>query len=184
MTDERTVVVLPGRNFGPYVPQLFFAMVAAMRRGARIVAVEWDTTPPTDPAEVVPWVGQRVESVLNALDPASTLLIAKSLGTFASAAPSTRAFPAVWVTPVLTAPSVSAALAEPRAPFLLAGGTADEFWDPLSARRLTDHVVEFEGADHGLFVPGPLGRSAHNIAELADAVEAFIDVRVWAPGSG
>jgi len=125
-----------------------------------------------------------VPPVLNTLDQASTLLVAKSLGTFASATPSTRAFPAVWVTPVLTAPSVSAALAEPRAPFLLAGGTADKLWDPLAARRLTNHVVEIEGADHGLFVPGPLERSARNIGKLAATVEAFIDIAVWPPGSG
>lgn len=181
MTEKRTVVVLPGRSFGPYIPQLYFPMFAAGRRGAEFVGMEWDESPPTDPAEIAPWVKRRVEPILSTLDPRSSLLIAKSLGTFASVVPSSRAIPAIWVTPVLTAPNVVEALGERTAPFMLVGGTSDRLWDPALARRLTDHVLEFEGADHGLFVPGPLGRSAQNVAALADEVETFIDEHVWPP---
>lgn len=179
MTAERTVVVVPGRRFGPHVPQLFFPMFAAHRRGARSVVVEWDADAPTDPVEIVDWVGERVEPVISSLDPASTVLVAKSLGTYCAALPATQAIPAIWVTPVLTVPQVAEPLRDQRAPFMLVGGTADELWDGPLARQLTDHVVEFEGADHGLFVPGPLERSAQNIAHLADQVETFLDLHVW-----
>ncbi|HEY9290922.1 MAG TPA: hypothetical protein VIP98_06565 [Microlunatus sp.] len=48
MVDVRTVVVLPGRSFGAYAPQLFFPMMAAMRRGAEPVAVSWSSAEELD----------------------------------------------------------------------------------------------------------------------------------------
>jgi hypothetical protein len=35
----------------------------------------------------------------------------------------------VWLTPLLTNPHVVAALRRAAGPFLLAGGSADEYWD-------------------------------------------------------
>jgi hypothetical protein len=40
------------------------------------------------------------------------------------------------------------------------------------------------GADHGMFIRGrPLVESAHAMADVIEAVEAFIDTAVW-PRSG
>ncbi|MGH3264836.1 MAG: hypothetical protein ACRDNS_22920, partial [Trebonia sp.] len=103
----------------------------------------------------------------------------KSLGTLAASVAADRALPAVWFTPLLTEPQVPEALRRATAPFLLIGGTADDWWDGDVARSVTPHVVEISGADHGLFAPGPLKESAAVLAEVSTAVERFLDQVVW-----
>ena len=176
------MVVLPGRSFGAYVPQLFFPMIAAVRRGAEPFTVSWRDAGAADEMafdQIPGWVDDQLRADLSALDPAATLVVGKSLGSFAAGLVAELGVPAIWVTPVLTSDEVVAGLRGARAPFLLAGGTADELWLSEVARTLTSHVVEIAGGDHGLFVPGPLDQSAQNIGLLAAACEAFIDDSVW-----
>jgi hypothetical protein len=52
-------------------------------------------------------------------------------------------------------------------------------WDGELARELSPHVLEVDGADHGMYVPGPLARSAAVLGEVATAVENFLDDVVW-----
>jgi hypothetical protein len=66
-----------------------------------------------------------------------------------------RGLAAVWFTPLLTDEPTVAALRRATGPTLLAGGTADQFWDGPVARSVTADVVEVDGADHAMFVPGP-----------------------------
>jgi hypothetical protein len=47
-----------------------------------------------------------------------------------------------------------------------------------AARSLTAEVVEVDGADHGMFVPGRLAASAAVLGQVITAVEDFLD-RVW-----
>jgi len=47
------------------------------------------------------------------------------------------------------------------------------------ARSVTADVVEIDGADHGLFVPGALGASAAALGQVITAVEDFLDRVVW-----
>jgi len=180
MADARTVVILPGRTFGAYVPQLFFPMFAAMRRGAEPVAVTWpaevDGVPP---ARFSSWVAAQVSPVLRGCDPTTTLVIGKSLGSYAGGLTADLGIPAIWVTPVLTSDEIVAGLRRSTAPFMLVGGTADPVWNSSVARELTRHVVVVDGGDHGLFDPGPLARSARNVGVLADACERFLDEVVW-----
>ncbi len=65
------------------------------------------------------------------------------------------------------------------APFLLVGGTADALWDSALARELTPYVLEVEGADHGMYVPGRLAASTAVLGEVATAVEDFLDQVIW-----
>ena len=65
------------------------------------------------------------------------------------------------------------------APFLLVGGTADELWDGDIARQLSPHVLEVEGADHGMYVPGPLTESIAVLSQVVVAVEEFLDAIGW-----
>lgn len=178
----RCVIVLPGRTFGPHTPQLFFPMLAAQRRGATVVALSW-TDPETsrllDGPARIDWVDRQVAPVLRGRDPGRALVVAKSLGTLAAVRSVSRRTPAIWVTPLLTDPAVVAALRRWEAPQLLVGGTADVLWHGPVARELTEHVLEIPDADHGLLVSGPLSASAHTIAMLADAAEAFLDGHVW-----
>jgi len=85
----------------------------------------------------------------------------------------------VWLTPILTVPWVTAALNRATAPFLLVGGTADAMWDATLARRLSPYLLEIDGADHGLFVPGPLTNSIAALGRLVTAMEEFMDAIGW-----
>jgi hypothetical protein len=167
---------------GPYVPQLLFPMFAAIRRAAEPTVIEWRDAESVDelPSSDIPaWVAARVDPVLTAANPGSTIVIGKSLGTHAAVAAARLSLPAIWVTPLLRDMFVLEALTRSTAPFLLVGGSADPLWDGSAARALTPHVVELPGADHGLFVPGPLNISARNIGDLATASERFLDENVW-----
>jgi hypothetical protein len=62
---------------------------------------------------------------------------------------------------------------------MLAGGTADPFWDRPAARSVTADVVEIDGADHAMFVPGRLAASVAALGEVLTAVEDFLDHAVW-----
>ena len=85
----------------------------------------------------------------------------------------------MWLTPVLTDEPTVAALRRAAAPCLLIGGTADKVWDGRLARSLTPHVLEIDGADHGMFVPGRLSASAAVLGQVTTAVENFLDHQVW-----
>jgi len=176
MTDA---LVIPGRMFGPAAPLPMYAGDVAERRGATLHRHSWSEDPP-DPFQprVERWVRDEVTPLLDKVG-GRPLLIAKSLGTNAAAVAADRSLPAVWLTPVLTMPWIAAALARATAPFLLVGGTADEIWDGELARRLTPHVLEVEGADHGMYVPGPLTDSIAVLSQVVVAVDAFLTEIAW-----
>lgn len=110
----------------------------------------------------------------------SPLLIGKSFGTNAALLAAERSLPAVWLTPLLTAPWVVAALGRATAPCLLVGGTADTLWDGDLARELSPHVLEVDGANHGMMTPGrPLTDSIAVLGRVIVAMEEFLDAIDW-----
>jgi hypothetical protein len=123
-----------------------------------------------------------VAAAVDSLGAASPVLIGKSLGSLAADVAAERALAAVWLTPLLTAPAVVAALRRAASPFLLVGGTADQWWDGNLARSLTPYVTEVTDADHGMLVPGPLAASAAVLGEVTTAVERFLDDVAWPAG--
>ncbi len=172
---DREAVVLPGGSNGPHAPLLMYAADAAAARGARLRHVHW--RPAYDPAtlplaEAGPWVAAQVPRLPG-------LVIGKSLGTLAASVAASEGAPAVWLTPLLRTRWTVDALRRATAPLLLVGGTADPHWDGAVARELTPHVLEVDGADHGMSVPGPLAASAAVLGRVATAVEAFLDDVVW-----
>jgi pimeloyl-ACP methyl ester carboxylesterase len=177
-------VVIPGRMGGPWAPLPMYAGDVAENRGATVHR-HWWTEEPGDPFEpdIEAWVHGQVTPLLDALTAQSgtgtPLLIGKSLGTNAASLAADRSLPAVWLTPVLTMPWVAAGLERATAPCLLVGGTADEFWDSALARRLSPHVFEVDGADHLMYVPGPLTDSIAALARVVTAVEEFLETIGW-----
>ena len=196
-------VVVPGGMFGPAAGLLMYAAAVAERRGATVHRHSWShqhqhqqqpqqqrlhqpqrQPQPQPPAPFEPsienWVRGELGPLFESID-GTPLLIAKSLGTNAATLAAERSLPAVWLTPILTVPWVAAALGRARAPFLLVGGTADAMWDGALARRLSPYVLEVEGADHGMYVPGPLTDSVEVLGRVVAAMEEFLDRIAW-PG--
>lgn len=185
MEDKREVVAVPGARGGPWTPWVMYPTDAAANRGATVDQVWW----PIDPLEIpegerADWVVDQVRPRLSGLS--HPLLVGKSLGTHAAILASEMDLPGIWVTPLI-APGkwygdrITEALRRATAPFLLIGGTDDPSWDGALARELTPHVFEAEGANHGLYVPGPLAASMAVMGEVVTAVERFLDEVVW-PG--
>jgi hypothetical protein len=172
-------VVIPGLMGGPWTPLLMYTGDVAESRGAAVHRLWWteEPGPPFEPG-IEAWVRGQVTPRLDTLT-GTPLLIGKSLATHAASLAADRSLPAVWHTPVLTMPWVAAGLERATAPFLLVGGTADEYWDSGLARRLTPHVLEVDGADHGMYVPGPLTDSITVLAGIVTAVEEFLDAIAW-----
>ncbi|WP_328419625.1 alpha/beta hydrolase [Micromonospora sp. NBC_00389] len=172
-------VVIPGRMFGPGAPLLMYAGDVAESRGATVHRHSWSEDPSRpDRPEIESWVRGEITPLINTVG-GRPLLIAKSLGTNAAAVAAERSLPAVWLTPVLTLPWVVDGLARATAPFLLVGGTADKLWDGDAARRLSPHVLEVPGADHGMYIPGPLTESIAVLSRVVVAVEDFLDEIGW-----
>ena len=177
---RRDAVVAPGGGSGPAPGFVMYAGEVPARRGARVHRHQWTRALPDFGPPATPWVCAEIGQALATLrNPA--LLIGKSLGTLAAPLAVERALPAVWLTPLLDIPWAIPALRAASAPFLLVGGTADRLWDGTLARRLTPHVLEVEGADHGMLVAGPVRRSVPVLDRVVAAIEEFLDVLGWPP---
>ncbi|MEV4108449.1 hypothetical protein [Nonomuraea sp. NPDC049695] len=135
-------VVIPGENYGPLAGLLAYVGEAAARRGARLELISWTPPPGRTLEERPPWVREQVAPVVDGF--AAPLLIGKSLGSLAAAVAAERGLAGVWLTPLLTMSACVAALRRATEPFLLVGGTADDFWDGAVARELTPYVLEVE----------------------------------------
>lgn len=185
MESKRDVVAIPGRMGGPFTPWVMYPCDAAENRGATVHYVHWqiDGDPLDIPEEQrAAWVVNQVRPKLGGLS--HPLLVGKSLGTHGALLAAEMNLPGVWVTPLIApghwyGDSVTEALRRCTAPFLLIGGTADPSWDSALARELTPHVFEAEGADHGLYVPGPLANSMAVMGQVVTAVERFLDEVLW-----
>jgi hypothetical protein len=172
----RVAVLAPGGNYGPHGPLLLFSAIAARRRNATVHPVDWE---PARGEEAHAMVARIVAAAIDEEAAGHVVVFGKSLGSMAAPVIAERGLPAVWFTPLLTDPAVVAALRSSAGPCLLAGGTADPYWDGAIARAVTPHVVEVDGADHLLFVPGGLAASAAVLGDVMTAVERFLDDVAW-----
>ena len=178
----RSAVLAPGGNYGTDGPLLMYAGLAVQRRAGHAHPITWQLSGGSDFSEqrrrVVSQVESAVDEVTGAAG-AAPLVIGKSLGSLAAPLVADRGLAAVWFTPLLTDGPTVAALRRATSPCLLVGGTADQFWDGPLARSLAADVVEIDGADHGMFVPGRLAASAAVLGQVITAVEDFLDRVVW-----
>jgi hypothetical protein len=179
---ERSAILAPGANYSADGPLLMYAGLAVQRRGGRLRPVVWDLPRTSDISQLRGRVVSQVASAIDemmAVTGTAPVVIGKSLGSLAAPLVADRGLAAVWFTPLLTDELTVAALGRAAGPCLLAGGTADRFWDGQLARSLTPDVVEIGDADHRMFVPGPLAASAAALGQVITAVEDFLDHRVW-----
>jgi hypothetical protein len=181
---DRAAVLVPGARYSTDGPLLMYAGLAVERRGGHRHPITWTVPsgPLTDDQQRA-WVSDQVTAAIEATAAAtgvrSPVLIGKSMGSLSARVAADRGLAAVWLTPVLTDGPTVTALRRATAPCLLVGGTADRLWDGPAARSITPHVLEVEGADHGMFVPGALAASALALGQVITAVENFLDHVVW-----
>jgi hypothetical protein len=179
---SRSAILAPGGNSSVDVPVLMFTRLAVQRRGGRVHPIVWDLAESRDFTPQRQRVVAQVESAVDQLTAgsgAAPVLVGKSLGSLAAPLAADRGLAAVWFTPLLTDEPTAAALRRAMGPFLLVGGTADPYWDGRTARSLTADVVELDGADHAMIVPGRLMESAAALGQVMTAVEDFLDHVIW-----
>ncbi len=178
-------LVAPGRSYPPTAPLLDFARVALVQHGFTVQQIWWDSTT-RGGEESEPWVRRHVAAAHAAEEADHVLVVGKSLGTLAASYAAERGLDAVWLTPLLTDPSVAEAIDANPGRQLLVGGLADELWDPAVARELGDNgcrVLEVPDADHGMGT-GDAVRTAAIHLEVARAVDAFLSELSGPSGEG
>jgi predicted alpha/beta-hydrolase family hydrolase len=178
-----TAVLVPGRGYPPMAPLLFFTGLALLQHGWRVEHHWWDPPRHESDEQTLAWVRQEVEGALP--ETGRTLVVGKSLGTWAAPLAAERGLAAIWLTPILTLPDLADAIAANSAPQLLLGGSADDFWDSVVARELegpTRTVVEVPDADHILLARGDVVRGVEMHVEVARAVDEWLG-RLAAPQS-
>lgn len=187
-TVTKRALIIPGGRGGPYTPWCMYPADAAEARGAEIDMLWWSRMDPgvgligPEGDDRGTWTDTDLAPAFAKHGPAKSLVIAKSLGTFATGFAAEHGNPAVWLTPLLISPRVVDGLRRATAPFLLVGGTGDHSWNPDLARELTPFVHEIPDADHGFYVPGGLGETLKALAGIVAAVETFLDEVVWPKG--
>jgi pimeloyl-ACP methyl ester carboxylesterase len=160
-----TAIVLPGRMLAG-MPINAFAIDAVWKQGWRAVLV-WDEYL-DDSQEMTEWMCVRLNAAAAyAGDEGERLVIGKSMGTLAAGAAAERGWRAVWLTPLLNHAPFVEMLRARTAPALLIGGTDDPAWDGKLARELSPHVLELDGADHGL-------ARIEDLRPIVDAITAFL----------
>jgi hypothetical protein len=178
----RSAILAPGGNSSVDVPVLMFARLAVQRRGGRAHPIVWHLAASRDftaqRQRVLSQVAEAVDE-LTAATGAAPVVIGKSLGSLAAPLVADRGLSAVWFTPLLRDEPTVAALRRATGPCLLVGGTADPYWDGRTARSLAADVVEIDGADHAMIVPGRLAQSAAALGLVITAVEDFLDHVIW-----
>lgn len=162
-----TAVALPGAMLGG-MPALAFVFEPLLAAGWRIVYV-WDQF--LDRAQdPVAWAESRAEAATSFAGEVS-LLVAKSLSTYAAGVAADRGWPAVWLTPLFDERTLPQ-LRRRAAPALLVGGTDDPMWDGAAARGLSEDVLELDGADHGLARTGDGPVVSRTVAEFLRSLPA------------
>ena len=181
----RSAIVAPGGGYSADGPLLMYARLAVQGRGGHVQPIVWEPARGSDFSRQRRRIASQVKSAVEevtAATGAAPVVIGKSLGSLAAPLVADRGLAAVWFTPLLTDEPTVAALRRATAPCLLVGGTADRFWDGQVARSLPAdviEVVEVDGADHAMFVPGRLADSAAVLGRVITAVEDFLDHAVW-----
>lgn len=145
-------VVLPGRQYSPDGPLLFFAAQAAIARGWDVRQVWWDAPARGSGGDEVGWVAGQLEAAVAGYD-GRVLVVAKSLGTLAVGYAARCGYEAAWLTPLLTEPDLAEVLVTYPARQFVVIGEQDPFlsrgvFDALPGERLLvsgDHVLVVRG---------------------------------------
>ena len=166
-------LVLPGRQYTPDGPLLFFATQAALMRGWDVRQVWWEAPErgSLPIADEIDWVGDQLDEALEGYT-GRQLVVAKSLGTLAATRAAAQCLDAAWLTPLLTEPEAAKPLLTYPARQLVVIGSSD----PYLSREVLDVLP-----GTSLIVPGDHGlRVADDAAAMVGSHEQFIRAfNVW-----
>jgi hypothetical protein len=151
-------VVLPGRQYTPDGPLLFFAAQAALMRGWNVRQVWWEAPERGGDADEITWVCDQLDVAVEGY-PGRILVVAKSLGTLAAARAAEQGYDAAWLTPLLTDRDAAEPLLSYPASQFVVIGSSDPFLsqgvlDALPGTSLVvagDHILRVR-ADPGAMV--------------------------------
>jgi hypothetical protein len=171
--NERCAVLLPGQFYPTRGPVLWFAREAVIARGWSAIEVLGEPGGHRDP---LGWERECAERAIEHAGDAQKLVIGKSLASLLAPQVSEHDLPAVWLTPLLTDPTVTEGLARAKRPTLLIGGTSDPLWQRT---EIPDNpvieVLELPGLDHALQAPGDPETSLDALRQLTDALGRLAD---------
>lgn len=170
-------LVLPGRAYAPSAPLLDLARQALLAAGWTVQQLWWQLPAPAGSLDHDAWVREQAEVALSTENAGRLLLCGKSLGTRAAPYAAELGCEAIWLTPLLTDPTVLAGLRANPARQLLIGGTADSLWDADVAADLASSgcdVLQVDGADHAMGVPSGPVDCAEVLVEVTRAMVAFL----------
>lgn len=177
-TNGRVAVILPGANYTPNHPLLYYSRQVLLAHGWSVEEVWWSSDD-LEEFQRLGWAAtgviQTAKAALDKVADRNPLVIGKSLGTLALPLVSKRGWPAIWLTPLLTRPELVDALESTTGKTLLVGGTADDYWDGTLARSSGHQVLEMQGAHHGLEIAGDPSASVRLLGELVAAMEIFVE---------
>jgi hypothetical protein len=172
-------VLVPGRGYTTQAPLLSLADEALSDRGFHREHISWNVPEGMGAVGYQAFVQAHVAAALHrtaaAWPGARTVVIAKSLGTYAAPLVAEQSLPAIWLTPILTSDAVLDAVRASTAPTLLIGGTADQLWDSRAALSTGKPILEIPGANHALRPPGPLPHYLDALRTVTAAIEEFLD---------
>ena len=169
----RAVVLPGGSGYTIDHPLLWWTCQLLAENGWLVATVRWEIDESAR-ADAVSFVAEAAQRALDLAGPADrTLIVGKSFGTFAAPWAVEQGWPGVWLTPVLTEPSIAAALLDGGTSGLLVGGTADGLWDGAIARKSGLDVLEIDDADHILYTDGDWSGSFADLGRTLEAVEHF-----------
>ncbi|MDQ1646180.1 MAG: hypothetical protein QOJ50_2364 [Cryptosporangiaceae bacterium] len=170
-------ILVPGRDYSTDGTLFDLAAFCFAARGRATEHVTWTVPDGLPGASHEPFVRAHTEAALARAETHSSgspFVVAKSLGSYSAALVAERGLPAIWLTPVLTEPSIVAAIAASPAPALLIGGTRDRLWSGDLATSTGKQVLSIPAADHGLEPDGPIAAYTSILTDVAQAIDTFL----------
>jgi hypothetical protein len=180
--DDRgapVALVLPGAGYTVQGPLLAWPIHHLIGTGWDVWTVDWHTEATgLMAAEHAAFVVDAIPRVLAALPGPPLVVVAKSLGTHALPVFIDRDVCGVWLTPIVTDPTLAAAARATSVDHLLVGGTADPSWSAEAVHGTRARVTVLPDGNHSLETVGPRWReSAARQLEVLDVVGEHLDGR-------
>ena len=169
--NGRTALLLPGVNYSPNHPLLYYAQKVLLAQGWSVEEVWWNPEDLSSEEAVI----RKASAALDKVADHNPLVIGKSIGSLALPLVAQLGWPAIWLTPLLHRPALIVALKSATNKTLLVGGTADDTWNSATAKASGWQVLEMPGADHSLEIPGDPLASTKLLSDLVATMESFVE---------